>query len=93
MINRENWRNRSLLFVGALVCGYTAVNVRARGGIQYTTWYGQPSSVHLLVAAALILILAAIFFPDAKFDPKSLRKRPRFPRLDALLRRLRRPIE
>lgn len=93
MINRENWRNRSLLFVGAAVCGFIGLNEWARGRSQYTTWYGQPSSVHLLIAVATILILAAIFFPDRKFDRKSLRRRPRFPKLYALAKRLRRPID
>jgi hypothetical protein len=93
MINRKNWRNRSPLFVGAVVCGFIGLNEWARGRTQYTTWYGQPSSVHLLTAVAVILILAAIFFPDGKFDPKSLRTRPRFPKLSAFVKRLRRPID
>jgi hypothetical protein len=93
MINRENWRNRSLLFVGAAVSGFIGLNQWTRGRSQYTTWYGQPSSVHLLFAVAAILILAAIFFPDRKFDPKSLHRRPHFPRLSAFVKRLRRPIE
>jgi hypothetical protein len=93
LINKKNWKDRMLLMAAAFLAALYGETNLLRGRPFYKTWYGQPMSSYFAFSVAAILVLAALFMPDRKFDPKSLRRPSRFPAISRLLKRWRKPVD